>query len=41
MGRTQDALDAYATALELTTQQPERRFIERRMAALRGDRPPS
>ena len=30
-----DALAAYATALELTTQHPERRFIERRMAALR------
>jgi RNA polymerase sigma-70 factor, ECF subfamily len=35
LGRTADALAAYATALGLTTQQPERRFIERRMAALR------
>ncbi len=33
-----DALAAYATALELTTQEPERRFIERRIAALRADR---
>jgi RNA polymerase sigma-70 factor (ECF subfamily) len=33
--RTSEALAAYATALELTTQHPERRFIERRMAALR------
>lgn len=36
MGRTGAALAAYATALNLTTQEPERRFIERRMAALRG-----
>lgn len=35
-GRTSDALQAYATALDLTTQEPERRFIERRMAALRA-----
>jgi RNA polymerase sigma-70 factor, ECF subfamily len=32
LNRTADALDAYHTALELTTQQPERRFIERRIA---------
>ncbi len=36
MGRTSDALAAYATALDLTTQEPERRFIERRMAALQS-----
>jgi RNA polymerase sigma-70 factor (ECF subfamily) len=36
LGRTNDALAAYATALELTTQEPERRFIEKRMATLRG-----
>jgi RNA polymerase sigma-70 factor (ECF subfamily) len=36
MGRTGDALAAYATALDLTTQEPERRFIKRRMAALQG-----
>jgi RNA polymerase sigma-70 factor (ECF subfamily) len=36
LGRTEAALAAYATALELTTQEPERRFIERRMAALRS-----
>jgi RNA polymerase sigma-70 factor (ECF subfamily) len=35
LGRTNEALTAYATALALTTQEPERRFIERRMAALR------
>jgi RNA polymerase sigma-70 factor (ECF subfamily) len=39
LGRTQDALAAYTTALQLTTQQPARRFIERRMAALREDGP--
>ncbi len=33
--RNAEALGAYGTALELTTQEPERRFIERRMAALR------
>jgi RNA polymerase sigma-70 factor, ECF subfamily len=36
LGHTDAALAAYATALELTTQEPERRFIERRMAALRN-----
>jgi RNA polymerase sigma-70 factor (ECF subfamily) len=36
LGRADAALAAYATALELTTQEPERRFIQRRMAALRG-----
>jgi RNA polymerase sigma-70 factor (ECF subfamily) len=36
LGRTDAALAAYATALKLTTQEPERRFIERRMAALRS-----
>lgn len=35
LGHTDDALAAYAIALELTTQHPERRFIERRMTALR------
>lgn len=35
LGRTDDALAAYATALKLTTQEPERRFMERRMAALK------
>jgi RNA polymerase sigma-70 factor (ECF subfamily) len=34
--RTKESLAAYATALELTTQEPERRFIERRMAALQN-----
>ncbi|HEY2849094.1 MAG TPA: RNA polymerase sigma factor, partial [Gemmatimonadaceae bacterium] len=36
LGRTDDALAAYAAALELTTQHPERRFIERRMASLKN-----
>jgi RNA polymerase sigma-70 factor, ECF subfamily len=35
LGRTDDALAAYAAALPLTTQEPERRFIERRMDLLR------
>lgn len=38
MGHTDAALAAYATALELTTQEPARRFIARRMAALRSGR---
>jgi RNA polymerase sigma-70 factor, ECF subfamily len=38
LGRTKESLAAYGTALEFTTQQPERRFIERRMAALRESR---
>ena len=33
--RTPEALAAYAFALDLATQEPERRFIARRMAALR------
>ncbi|HVT39023.1 MAG TPA: RNA polymerase sigma factor [Gemmatimonadaceae bacterium] len=37
LGRTPEALTAYATALDLATQEPERRFIERRMAVLRGE----
>ena len=35
LGRTTDAVAAYERALELTTQAPERRFIERRIAELR------
>jgi RNA polymerase sigma-70 factor, ECF subfamily len=35
LGRTDDSLAAYATALKLTTQEPERRFMERRMASLK------
>jgi RNA polymerase sigma-70 factor (ECF subfamily) len=34
LGRTTEAMVAYGSALELTTQEPERRFIERRMAGL-------
>jgi RNA polymerase sigma-70 factor (ECF subfamily) len=35
LNRTEESLAAYAMALELTTQEPERRFIERRMASLK------
>jgi RNA polymerase sigma-70 factor, ECF subfamily len=35
LGRTADAIAAYERALALTTQAPERRFIERRIAQLR------
>src|SRR5262252_7288654 len=35
LGRTADAIAAYERALALTTQVPERRFIERRLADLR------
>src|SRR5215468_3322149 len=35
LGRTDDAIAAYERALTLTTQAPERRFIERRIAQLR------
>ncbi len=35
LGRANDALAAYKKALALTTQEPERRFIERRIVALR------
>jgi RNA polymerase sigma-70 factor (ECF subfamily) len=34
LGRTADARGAYERALELTTQEPERRFIERRLEEL-------
>ena len=34
LGRTQEARDAYAQALGLTQQGPERRFLEQRLAAL-------
>jgi RNA polymerase sigma-70 factor (ECF subfamily) len=36
LGRTPDAVAAYERALALTTQAPERRFIERRLAELRA-----
>jgi RNA polymerase sigma-70 factor (ECF subfamily) len=36
LGRTADAVAAYERALALTTQAPERRFIERRLAELRS-----
>ena len=36
LGRTSDALGAYARALALTNQSPQRRFLERRIAELTG-----
>jgi RNA polymerase sigma-70 factor (ECF subfamily) len=36
LGRTADARGAYARALALTRQEPERRFLERRLAELAG-----
>jgi RNA polymerase sigma-70 factor, ECF subfamily len=36
LGRVAEAADAYRKALELTTQEPERRFIERRLAQLKA-----
>jgi RNA polymerase sigma-70 factor (ECF subfamily) len=36
LGRTEDARAAYSRALELTRQEPERRFIMRRLEALGG-----
>jgi RNA polymerase sigma-70 factor (ECF subfamily) len=37
LGRAQEAIAAYERSLALTTQAPERRFIERRLAELRAD----
>ena len=34
LGRTADARAAYRQALDLTRQEPERRFLERRLAEL-------
>lgn len=36
LGRTHDAAESYRRALELTNLEPERRFLERRMAELRA-----
>jgi RNA polymerase sigma-70 factor (ECF subfamily) len=35
LGRTSDAIDAYERALDLNAQEPERRFLARRIAELR------
>jgi RNA polymerase sigma-70 factor (ECF subfamily) len=35
LGRTEEAIDSYATALNLATQEPERRFLTRRLEELR------
>ena len=35
LGRVEDAISAYESALDLATQEPERRFITRRLAELR------
>jgi len=37
LGRTADARDAYARALDLARQAPERRFLERRLAELESE----
>jgi RNA polymerase sigma-70 factor (ECF subfamily) len=37
LGRSREALDAYGTALALATQQPQRRFLERRIAELNAE----
>jgi RNA polymerase sigma-70 factor (ECF subfamily) len=36
LGRTSEAVEAYERALNLTTQAPERRFLSKRIAELRG-----
>jgi RNA polymerase sigma-70 factor (ECF subfamily) len=36
MGRTEDARASYRTALDLTEQEPERRFLDRRLRQLSG-----
>jgi RNA polymerase sigma-70 factor (ECF subfamily) len=38
LGRIPEAIASYERALELTTQAPERRFIERRLARLRAEK---
>ena len=35
LGRTDEAIEAYERALNLNTQEPERRFLARRIAELR------
>jgi RNA polymerase sigma-70 factor (ECF subfamily) len=39
LGRKADAAASYARALTLTRQEPERRFLERRLAELADDGP--
>jgi RNA polymerase sigma-70 factor (ECF subfamily) len=39
LGRIEEALASYRRALALTRQEPERRFLERRLAELRGRQP--
>ena len=41
LGRVPQAIASYERAIALTQQAPERRFLERRLAELRGDRPAS
>ena len=38
IGRVEDAINSYERALELATQEPERRFIAGRLNELRGER---
>jgi len=40
LGRTDEAIEAYERALNLNTQEPERRFLSRRIAELRQNRVP-
>jgi RNA polymerase sigma-70 factor (ECF subfamily) len=37
LGRKADAITAYERALELAAQEPERRFLERRLRELKGE----
>ena len=39
LGRIEEAMRSYASALELATQEPERRFLTRRLAELRSTSP--
>ena len=41
LGRPVEAADAYRRALSLARQEPERRFLERRLAEVTGPHPPS
>lgn len=40
LGRTRDAVVSYERALQLVRQEPQRRFLERRLAELGGQQPP-
>jgi RNA polymerase sigma-70 factor (ECF subfamily) len=40
LGRTQEAAEAYRRALSLARQEPERRFLQRRLAEVSAAAPP-